>query len=389
VGYSTRQLDRLFTDHIGATPSFVARSRRAHFARRLLDETDLPMDVVSRAAGFGSVRQMNRVVDEIFRLPPSALRAKRRRTDVLAADGGLALKLPVNGPFSQSKALDHVRSRLTSGVEGVEGNAYRRTTQTCGHPGAIEVFLRDGQPDLELRAHLPTFDSIIDDVARIRWMFGLHEDTTAAEAHLMGDQMLGATVSRQRGLRVTGGWDRFETAVRIVVGQQVSVVAANKMAAGIAHRWGVPTPAPVLGLDRIFPTPDRLFDLPGSGVGMPESRVETIRALSRATMSGELDLYGTADADATRAQLLAIPGIGPWTADMIEMRVLRNPDTFPAGDLGIRKAVSALAGAEEVLAAAEVDRIAEEWRPHRSLAAQHLWLSLMHPTQERGDEARD
>jgi AraC family transcriptional regulator of adaptative response / DNA-3-methyladenine glycosylase II len=251
------------------------------------------------------------------------------------------------------------------------------------------VFLRDGQPDLELRAHLPTFDSIIDDVARIRWMFGLHEDTTAAEAHLMGDQMLGATVSRQRGLRVTGGWDRFETAVRIVVGQQVSVVAANKMAAGIAHRWGVPTPAPVLGLDRIFPTPDRLFDLPGSGVGMPESRVETIRALSRATMSGELDLYGTADADATRAQLLAIPGIGPWTADMIEMRVLRNPDTFPAGDLGIRKAVSALAGAEEVLAAAEVDRIAEEWRPHRSLAAQHLWLSLMHPTQERGDEARD
>lgn len=401
VGYSTRQLDRLFTEYVGATPSFVARSRRAHFARRLLDETDLSVSVIARASGFGSVRQMNRVVDEIFHLPPGELRARRRRSDVLTADGGLALRLPINGPFSQAMALDHVASRLTAGVESAEGSAYRRTTVTCGHPGVIEVFFRDsespgevrsgsGQDHLELHAHLPTFDSIIDDVARIRWMFGLHEDTTAAESHLMSDPLIGPTVRSQRGLRVIGGWDRFETAVRIVIGQQVSVVAATGIATRIAMQWGTPTPAPVLGLDRIFPTPDRLAELPPSGVGMPESRVETIRALSRAILAGDLDLHGTADPATVRTQLLAIHGIGPWSADMIEMRVLRNPDTFPAGDLGIRKAASALAGSHELLATEAVRDMAEAWRPHRSLAAQHLWRSLQSPVIDpRGAGVRD
>ncbi len=376
IGYSTRQMRRLFDHHVGATPDFVARSRRAHFARRLLDETDLNMTATAGAAGFGSVRQMNRVMDEIFRMPPRDLRAKRRKGDVLVADGGLRLNLSFSGEFNQKLALDHLRPRVTSRVESVDGDAYRRTTQTCGNPGVLEVVLAGHDGRLEIRAHLPTFDSIIDDVARVRAMFGLNEDHESAEDHLMADSLLGPVIRRQRGLRVLGGWDRFETAVRVVVGQQISVSGATKVASRIAAQWGSPLPGEVLDLDRMFPDPDVLADLPAQGVGMPEARVETVRGISRAVIDGSLDLYGAADPSQARDQLLGIRGVGPWTADMIEMRALRNPDVFPAGDLGIRKAVSQLLGEESVLSESKVSLIAQRWRPHRALAGQHLWKSL-------------
>jgi len=374
VGYSTRQLRRLFEQHVGATPAFVGRSRRAHFARRLLDETNLSMPAVAGAAGFGSVRQMNRVVEGIFRFSPSELRRKRRGGDVLVADGGLRLRLPFVQPLDRDAALHHLRPRVTPGVELVEGSVYRRTLEVCGNPGVIEVDLGGDDPYLELVAHLPTFDSIIDDVARIRSMFGLDDDVKAAEDHLLADPLLAPVVRQQRGLRVIGGWDRFETAVRVIVGQQVSVVGATTITSRIVERHGQELPGEVLGLTRLFPTPGALSELEGDGLGMPGARAATIRGLAKAVNVGDVDL--SAPSLEVRAQLLEVRGIGPWTADVIAMRATRDPDVCPAGDLGIRHAMSRLLGRDELPVEDEVAEVASVWSPHRSLASQHLWASL-------------
>lgn len=376
VGYSTRQLRRLFELHVGATPAFVGRSRRAHFARRLLDETDLSMPVIAGAAGFGSVRQMSRVVEAIFRFTPSELRKKRRGGDVMTADGGLRLRLPFVEPLDREAALRHLRPRVTPGVELVDGSVYRRTLEVCGNPGVIEVDLAGTDAHLELTAHLPTFDSIIDDVARVRSMFGLDDDVRAAEDHLLADPLIAPIVRRQRGLRVVGGWDRFETAVRVIVGQQVSVVGATTVTGRIVERHGARLPGAVLGLDRLFPTADALVDLDPDGLGMPGSRVRTIAALAAAVLDGTVDLSA---GPAVRDQLLGVPGIGPWTADVVAMRATRDPDVLPSGDLGIRHAVGALLDRDEPPSADEVDDLAAAWSPHRSLAAQHLWASLSDP----------
>lgn len=380
VGYSTRQLRRLFEQHVGATPAFVGRSRRAHFARRLLDETDLPMPRVAGAAGFGSVRQMNRVVESIFRFSPGELRRKRRGGDVLVADGGLRLRLPFVEPLDRAMALAHLRPRVTPGVEAVEGDVYRRTLEVCGNPGVIEVDLGGDAAHLELLAHLPTFDSIIDDVARIRAMFGLDDDVRDAETHLSADPLLAPIIERQRGLRVVGGWDRFETAVRVIVGQQVSVVGATTITARIVERHGRRLPGPVLGLCHLFPTAGDLVDLDPRELGMPGARVATIAALARAVLDGDVDL--TAASAQLRAQLLGVKGVGPWTADLITMRASRDPDVLPAGDLGIRQAVARMLGRDTPPSAEDVAELASVWSPYRSLAAQHLWASLQRADTE-------
>ena len=353
VGYSPRQLRRLFEQHIGATPVFVARSRRAHFARRLLDETDLAMPVVASAAGFGSVRQMHRVMASIFGFTPTGLRSRRRAGDVLIADGGLRLRLPFAPPLHRPGAVAHLRPRVTPSVEAIDGSRYRRTLVVCGNPGVIEVDLTSDHPGgrdpghLELVVHLPTFDSIIDDVARIRTMFGLDNDPDDAASTLLADDLLAPLVSAAPGRRVIGGWDRFETAVRAVIGQQVSVAGATTITGRLVEARGTPLPAPVDGLGHLFPTSDALVELPADGLGMPRARVAALEALARAVLDGSVDLYGPSDPASLRAQLLELPGIGAWTAEVVAMRAVRDPDAFPAGDLALRHAIGRLLGVDD------------------------------------------
>jgi AraC family transcriptional regulator of adaptative response / DNA-3-methyladenine glycosylase II len=375
VGYSTRQLRRLFEHHVGATPAFVARSRRAHFARRLLDESDFTMPVVARASGFGSVRQMNRVVQAIFGFGPRELRARRRARDVLVADGGLRLRLPFAEPLDRYAARHHLEPRVTPGVESIDGSVYRRTLAVCGNPGVVEVHLDGDEAHLGLVAHLPTFDSIIDDVSRIRQMFGLDDHVEEAEAQLADDPLLAPVVRRHPGLRVIGGWDRFETAVRAVVGQQVSVLGASTVTGRIVARHGEPMAGTALGLTHVFPTADALTRLDPRRLGMPGSRAATISALARAVTDGDVDLYSP-DPASVRERLIALPGIGPWTAEVIAMRAIRDPDAFPAGDLGLRRAAGRLLGTGGPPPAVRLLDLAERWRPYRALAAQHLWTSL-------------
>ena len=377
IGYSSRHLARLFEQHVGASPDFVARARRAHLARRLLDETSLSITRVALAAGFSSLRQMNRVMSDLFGFSPSQLRAKRTRGipfDTL--DGGLRLRIPYSGPFAGRRLIAYLRSRAIPGVETVDGDCYRRTMNTCGYPGVVDVRDAGDGCHLEAAMHLATFGAIIEQVERVRSMFGLNHDSTAAERHLRRDALLGPLVRRQPGLRLPGAFDRFETSVRIIIGQQVSVAGASTVTGRLVQRFGEPIEAPLPGgLQFLFPSAATLAGVGAHNLSMPRARARTIASFAAAVAAGELDLSRTGSLDETLARLEALPGVGPWTANLIAARVMGHPDAFPASDLGIRASVSRLLGRTESIPPAEVEELAERWRPYRATAAAYLWMS--------------
>ncbi|HEX5053379.1 MAG TPA: AlkA N-terminal domain-containing protein [Planctomycetota bacterium] len=377
IGYSTRHLVRLFEQHIGATPDFVARALRAHLARRLLDESDLSITQVALAAGFSSIRQMNRVMRELFGFAPSVLRAKRSRGVALdALDGGLRLRVPYRGALDARRLIGHLAARATPGVEAVENGSYWRTLNTCGHPGVLQVRDPGCGGHLEAVLHLATFGSIVEQVERVRNLFGLHRDAEGAEKLLRRDALLGPLVRRQPGLRLLGAWDRFETAVRIVVGQQVSVRGASTVTGRLAERFGERVPVALPGRLRfLFPSAGALAKAGTRDLGMPEARARTIVHLAARVASGELDLSRPAPLEQTLATLQAVPGIGPWSAHLIAARVMGEPDAFPASDLGLRKAAATLLGRTEPVAVRELEELAQAWRPHRSTAAAYLWMA--------------
>jgi AraC family transcriptional regulator of adaptative response / DNA-3-methyladenine glycosylase II len=379
IGLSGRQLRRLFVQHLGATPSFVARSRRSHFARRLLDESDLSVTEIAFAAGFNSVRQMNRAMLETFRFPPTELRAKRRERDRLVADGGLPLRTPYAGPFSFGDMLHFLAARAVPGIETVDATTYRRTITTCGHPGMIEVSDLGDRRHLLVLAHLPTYNALIDDVVRVRRIFGLDQPTADRIPQLVDDPLLSTLVAARRGLRVSGAWDRFETAVRIIVSQQISLRGARTILGRLVEAFGTPVPGlDTLGLTHVFPSAERIAKATESQIaalGMPAARAATIRGFARAYASEQISLEPSIELPRLLEQLEALPGIGPWTAQCIALRAGGHIDAFPAEDVGLRRAAARCLGRESI-STAELAELAEAWRPYRGLAAMHLWASL-------------
>jgi AraC family transcriptional regulator, regulatory protein of adaptative response / DNA-3-methyladenine glycosylase II len=372
LGASPRHLRRLFVEQVGVTPDRLARSRRAHFARRLLDDTDLPITQVAYAAGFGSGRQFNRTMTDVFRATPSELRARRRVPDRLVADGGLAVRLPFRAPFDWGGALDYLAARAIRGVECVAGGVYRRTVEIDGDPGVLEV--EPGGPDhLLLRAHLPHWEGLIHVVARARRIFGLDADPRVPGA--LGDApVIGALVRNRPGLRVPGTWDPFEIGVRAIVGQQVSVAAAGTITARIVERHGTPVAGlGAFGLSARFPRPEVLADAALDDVGLTTSRAAAIRAFSEAVGNGKLALDRSAPLDDLVAAISGLDGLGPWTAQYVALR-LGEPDAFPATDLGLRRVLERLTG--RPLGPRDVATLAERWRPWRAAAAMHLWTSV-------------
>ena len=386
VGYSGRQLRRLFEQHVGATPTTIARSRRAHFARCLIDDTDLTFAEIARAAGFGGPRQLHRAMTSVFCFTPTELRSKRRRGEYAELDGGLVLEVPTLAPYDFGTFVAHQECRAIPGTEAVAdgetGPTYARSFSACGHPGIAEVTAPpDGDEHLQLRLHLPTYDSIIDAVSRVRALLGTDEDPAPAARVLGDDLVIGPLVRTAPGLRVPRSWDRFETAVRIIVGQQISLAAASTLSGRIAERFGTPID-PVLEccddvlvpLTHLFPGAATLASAGGTGfagLGFTQQRIDTIVGFSQAVAGGELDLTASDTLDATVARLCELPGIGPWTAHLIAMRVFGHDDAFPASDLGLRRAAERLVG--HPVTARELEALAENWRPYRSWAAQHLW----------------
>ncbi len=375
LGVSGRHLRRLFDAHVGATPNEVARSRRAHFARRLLDDTDLSIAGVAYAAGFTSVRHMNRVMKEVFRFTPRELRARRRVPDRLVADGGLELRLPYRAPLAWDAMLAFFAPRAIPGVEIVDvaHGTYRRTVELGGAPGVIEVWDEPERATLRLRAHLPDFDGLVHVVAGIRRLFDLGADPEPVDATLRRDAALRPLVRARPGLRLPGALDPFEIAVRAVLGQQVSVAAATRFAGRLVDTCGTPVPGlRELGLSHLFPSPEAVAEADLTQVGLTASRRDALRALAVAVASGEVVLDSGRDHDETVASLRKLPGFGDWTAQYVSMRACGQRDAFPASDLGLRRV---LGGPSGPCTPAEAERRARRWAPWRAYGALHLWTA--------------
>ncbi|MGH7818239.1 MAG: AlkA N-terminal domain-containing protein, partial [Candidatus Binatia bacterium] len=335
LGVGARHLRRLFAEHLGATPAAVARTRRVHFARRLITESPLSMTEIAFASGFRSLRQFNGSIRSSFRASPTEL---RRRWRARRADGdGILFRLACRPPFDWCSLLSFLRQRAIPGVEVVDDGAYRRTIEADGSTGTIEVRGMATEPALLLRVRLPSAGGLFEVVERVRRLFDLAADPLPIVEHLGSDPRLARVLADHPGIRLPGAWDGFELAIRAVLGQQVTVKGATTLCGRLVRAFGTPLPEPDGALTHLFPRPDVLAGADLSRIGVPRSRSETVRALARAVAAGDLSFRPGASLEETIARLVAIPGVGPWTAHYVAMRAFGETDAFPASDLGVRR----------------------------------------------------
>lgn len=372
LGIGARHLRRLFDQHVGAAPVSVAQTHRILFAKALLDQTGLSMIDVALAAGFGSVRRFNTVMQATYGRPPSDLRRSGQTAE--RAGAGVTLKLPFSPPYDWTAMIDFLGPRAIPGVEQVEPDRYRRSVALDKARGVVEVRPVRGENHLTAAIWISDVSALAAVVARLRRLFDLDADMQAIDGHLARDPRLKPLVEARPGLRVPGAWDGFELAVRAVLGQQVSVRAATTFAGRLAAAHGAPldlTGSPAGGPDRLFPTPEAVGAADLTAIGLTRARATTLNALGQAMAKdrGLLRAYETLEE--TERKLTALPGIGPWTAQYIAMRALREPDAFPSSDLGLLRALETPQGRPSPAALAE---IAEAWRPWRAYAALRLWL---------------
>jgi AraC family transcriptional regulator of adaptative response / DNA-3-methyladenine glycosylase II len=284
------------------------------------------------------------------------------------------VRLAYRPPLDWQALIGFLTARAIPGVEHVDGNCYRRTITVRDAIGILAV--RPDGDALRLDVTLPGPDALFQVVARVRRMLDLDADPARIAGELRHDPLLAARIARHPGLRIPGTWDPFECAVRAIVGQQVSVRAATTMVGRIAERFGRATESADPALSRVFPDPAALADAPLERIGVIAARARAIRGLAAATAGGTLPLDGTLGGDDVAARLRALPGIGDWTAQYVLLRALGEPDAFPAGDLGLRRAAGNGSGplAERTLA-----KRSEAWRPWRGYAAMHLWTEGERP----------
>lgn len=396
LGIGSRHLRRLFDRHLGATPRAVAKMRRTLFAAQLIDETRLPMTEIAISSGFSSQRRFNACIREVYGRPPSALRRRRRRAgsppaaraDITGQEArqeksAIELSLPYRPPFAWRALLDFLRDRAIPGVEIVTEEQYLRTIRTSGGTGSIAVRHDEQRRRLRVAVRMSTTEGLIDISARLRQLFDLDADADAIDTMLAkrtslpGLQGLRANVGRWPGMRVPGAFDGFETAVRGILGQQVSVKGATTIAGRVAMRWGTRLPRRLAqheSLERVFPMARRLAEAELEEVGIIRTRANTIRGLARAVLEDPTLLQPGEGLRQDIERWVTLPGIGSWTAHYVAMRVLREPDALPAADLGLRKAISK--PDEKPRPAREVETTLERYRPYRAYAAMRLWSSL-------------
>jgi AraC family transcriptional regulator of adaptative response / DNA-3-methyladenine glycosylase II len=305
IGVSPRHLRRLFTEHLGVTPDGLARSARTHFARRLLDDTDLSVSDVAFAAGFGSVRQFNRTCLTVFRMTPNQLRERRRRADRLVADGGLLLRLPFSGPLDWDAMLDLLANQATPGVEHVSHRAYRRTITVEGHAGVLEL-TAGGHDHLLLRLHLPRWQELLHLVGRARRLANLDLDLDTALGRPADNPTIASLLAQRPGLRPPGAWDPYETGVRAIL-DHAGRETGHHLAARIVERFGAPVPGLTqLGLTHTFPSPATLLAAPLDQLGLEAGQDAALRAFSQGVASGQLRLDGGLPLGRLLADLTAI-----------------------------------------------------------------------------------
>jgi AraC family transcriptional regulator of adaptative response / DNA-3-methyladenine glycosylase II len=357
LGIGARHLRRLFLEHLGATPVAVAQTRRLLAAKKLIDETALPLTEIAIVSGFGSIRRFNAAFRATWDRSPRELR--RGRGAIASRGGPCVLELRYRPPFDWAALVGFLAGRAIGGVEHVESDLYRRTIITSRGPGWIEV-RPAGKNALKLTVHCPDASDLLTIATKVRRLFDLDADPQTIARHLRQDPLLAPLVKARPGLRVPGAWDGFEIGVRAILGQQVSVAGASTLAGRLVQEFGQPVPFEVEGLTHTFPSPATLAKADISG--MPAARAEAIRQFARAVASGEVAFDAAVDSEAFQQKLCSLPGIGPWTAQYVAMRALSDPDAFPASDLVLRRAC----GNNETAS----------WRPWRAYAAMHIWQGV-------------
>ena len=371
LGMGSRHLHRLFVQHVGAPPIAVAQTRRLHFAKRLLDETRLPITSIALAAGFGSIRRFNDVFRLTYRRPPREIRKGRSAAvDGIGIDE-VVLRLAYRPPYHWTHLQHFLAARAIRGVESVASHRYARTVVTPdGGWAIVQVRSLDGENALELRVCGANPTALLYLLAVARRAFDLAADPATIARSFEDDPIMAPLVKRRPGLRIPGVWDAFECTVRAIVGEQTSIAAARTSARRLVERAGQPISTPIAGLTHLFPTPAALVAADLGRLGLTGGRVAAIKALSTAIADGTLDF--SAATEEVIGKLTRIRGIGPWGAQYVALRALGEPDAFPSTDLALRRAAS---GSARTLSAHALERRAEVWRPWRAYAAIYLWAA--------------
>lgn len=376
LGYSVRQLQRMLSAEVGAGPIAIARAQRAQTARVLIETTSLPMIEVAFAAGFSSVRQFNDTIRAVFSSAPGQLRSERSAgySPPLAGEArtnALSLRLAFRRPLCPENLFGHLAATAVPGVEEVRDGFYRRTLRLAHGPAVAA--LAPAEDHVTCRLTLSDLRDLTTAIARCRWLLDLDADPQAVDELLCADRALGPVVRRACGRRVPRSVDGAELAVRAVLSQQVSTAAARTHAGRLVAAHGEPLDDAHGGLTHLFPTPRDLLD---AELAMPAARQRSLSALLRALDGGSLSLEPGSDRAEELARLAELPGIGPWTREVIAMRALGDPDAFPVSDLGVRRGAEALGLPATPVA---LTARAERWRPWRSYAVQYLWSAVEHP----------
>ncbi|GLE54233.1 DNA-3-methyladenine glycosylase 2 family protein [Mycobacterium montefiorense] len=376
LGYTTRQLERLLQAEVGAGPLALARAQRGQTARLLIESTDLPFGDVAFAAGFSSIRQFNDTVRLMFESTPTALRrrAAARFGSNPTSPGTVSLRLPVRTPFAYQGVFGHLAAGAVPGCEEVRDGAYRRSLRLPF--GNAVVALTPAVDHVRCLLVLDDFRDLTTAIARCRRLLDLDADPEAIVDTLSRDPLLTAVVAKAPGQRIPRAVDEAELAVRAVLGQQVSIKAAGTHAGRLVAAYGQPIHDPEGTLTHTFPSVEQLAEIDPIHLAFPKSRQRTMTALVASLRDGSVVLDAGCDWDSARTQLLALPGVGPWTAELIAMRGLGDPDAFPASDLGLQLAAKQLGLPTDQRKLIEHST---RWRPWRSYVTQHLWATLEHP----------
>jgi AraC family transcriptional regulator of adaptative response / DNA-3-methyladenine glycosylase II len=365
LGYSERQLHRLLVAELGVGPLALARARRAQTARLLIETTDLPMADVAFAAGFASIRQFNDTVRAVFAMPPTALRRSgHTRTD--AAAGRLTLRLAARAPYDAAEVLLFLGAHAVPGLEEWDGTTFSRVLDLPHGPAVVRLCpAPDGGAAVTADLRLAELRDLGAAVARCRRMLDLDADPTAVDDLLGDDPALAPLVATAPGRRVPASPDADELAVRAVLGQQVSVTGARTLSARVVRAAGTPLAEPVGTLTHAFPRAGALAEADLTAVGLTGARRRTVHALTAALAAADIPLHPGADREEAGRALRAVPGIGPWTAALVGMRGLADPDVWLPGDLALRRSLATLGSSDS--------DAATRWRPWRSYAVMHLW----------------
>jgi AraC family transcriptional regulator, regulatory protein of adaptative response / DNA-3-methyladenine glycosylase II len=371
LGIGARQLRRLFRQHLGAAPITVAQTRRVLLAKQLIHQTNLSMIEIALASGFGSVRRFNETFQSLYGRPPSALR--RRSTGVSSAPE-ISLLLPYRPPYDWNAMLSFLSTRAILGVESVTSDSYSRVIEFDGAGGSIEVSHAPEQSSLHVTVRFPHLNVLPTIIARVRRQFDLSAEPTAIARALASDPFLAPFVAARPGLRVPGSWDGFEIAVRAILGQQITVKSATRLAGKIVAQLGTPLKDSVGSpeLTHAFPRPELFDALVLAKLGMPGARAKALAGVAEAIVVDPRLFDPCRDLSEAILKLRELAGVGEWTAQYIAMRALGESDAFLAADVGLQRML-AVRGRRPT--AAKLLDISERWRPWRAYAMLHLWIA--------------